>query len=730
MEILTLSIVAVLTQWVWPIFLFLFGLGAVVFVHELGHFLVAKAVGIKVERFAIGFGPRVCGYQGKETDYSIMLLPLGGYVKMLGQEDFAPLKDDKGEPDPRAYSSKSVGARFAVISAGVIMNVIFAAVMFVIIGMIGIPVQAPVVGGTVPGFPASTEEITWLDDSLEPMNTKAPGYPTDQPKTLQLGDRMKTIDGPGLMLRLLGRDVTRFRRVAVQAWLSDVTDKYTLGIERTVGDKVLAGRVALGLKMRRSPSRSGGMLPSFGIHRAGSTILVHGEDYAPGDDIFKDKDRIIAIDGRKIEHNWDIERIEKTLLGRPVQITVERTVDGKTTQVNAPSIRPMVSNSTMFYLKDGEMLRGRVTDFDDKSRILTLRVTERGHQVERKVSVENLANTAYNPGSGWAKEFLDVLGMIPRVRIGAVSAGSPAHEAGLQAGDIIVRYGGHTAPTHLKLKELNKKFATDGADIVVMRDGKVLPLGRIKPRAHRGDLLLGIIVNTDMEHLVVAGVRENSPAADREITTGDVIEKVNGQDVSTWADLLAALSKLQGKDVTLTVRRGDNRSEKTIVSLDPNIFDESDYTSNMLTGPWGYQTLMDPKISRGPLAALSWGGRETMFFIATNYATIRSLINRTVSTKELSGPLGIGSMAIQAGRRSMLEFAYFMAMISVCLAVVNFLPFPVVDGGHAVFLIIEKIRGKPLSVHVMNTVQLLGVAVILLVVVYVTWNDISRIWGG
>jgi regulator of sigma E protease len=723
--------------------LFLFGLGAVVFVHELGHFLVAKAVGIKVERFAIGFGPRVCGYRGKETDYSIMLFPLGGYVKMLGQEDFAPLKEGE-EPDPRAYSSKSVGARFAVISAGVIMNVIFAAVLFVIIGMIGMSFQAPVVGSTEPGFPSSTEKITWLDDSLNPIDAKDPGYPTNQPGTLQPGDRIRTIEGNGWMLNLLGRDVTRFRRVAVQAWLSDLVDKYTLGIERAVGDKVLKGRVTLGLKMGRSPTRTGGMLPSFGLHRASSTILVRGEDFVPDDDdIFKDKDRIVAINGQKIEHNWDIGKLQKTMLGQPVQITVERTVDGKTTQVDLDPIQPMVINTKVFYLKDGEVIRGKFAGFDKEHRILTLQVTENGVQVERKVSVDNLANTHYNPDSGWTKEFLDVLGMIPRLRIGAVTDGSPAHDAGLQADDIIVRYGGHTAPTHLKLKELNKKFATDGADIVVMRDGKQLAPRKIKPRARHGEFLLGIIVNTDMEHLVVAGVRENSPAEDREIITGDAIEKVNGQDVTTWPDLLAALSRLKGKDVTLTVRRGSNRSEKTIALAEapvpkkspfdtkiPPVFDESDYSTTILTGPWNYRILMDPKVSRGPLAALAWGARETMFFITTSYATLRSLINKTVSTKDIAGPVGIGSMAIQAGRRSMLDFAYFMAMISVSLAVVNFLPFPVVDGGHALFLIIEKIRGRPLSVRVMNAVQMVGLAMILLVFVLVTWQDISRIWGG
>jgi len=317
--------------------------------------------------------------------------------------------------------------------------------------------------------------------------------------------------------------------------------------------------------------------------------------------------------------------------------------------------------------------------------------------------------------------------MIPRVRIGAVSEGSPADDAGLKAGDIILRYGNHPAPTHLKLRELNKKFATDGAEIVVLRDGKQLKPMTVKPK----DALLGVLVATDMENLVVGGVRVNSQAAKLKIVGDDVVEQVNGQDVKTWSQLINTLSKLQGQEVKLTIRRGQNTSTEPLIisSLTKSIFDESDYETRLTTKPWRFKVLMDPKVSRGPLEALAWGGRETTFFITTSYATLRSLINRTVSPKELSGPVGIGTMAVQAGRRSMIDFAYFMAIISVSLAVVNFLPFPVVDGGHAMFLIVEKLRGKPLSVKVMNYVQLVGLAMILFVFVFVTWQDIARIIG-
>ena len=171
-----------------PLFTFILivlGFGFLIFVHELGHFLVAKMVGIKTTQFAIGFGhslltwrkgigfrvgttepeyekrikegadPKTLG----ETEYRLNYIPLGGYVKMLGQEDMDPSARSN---DPRAFNNKSVSARFAVISAGVIMNIIFGMIFFVIAVTSGRwrghggrpavgPTRTPVqVAGTVP----------------------------------------------------------------------------------------------------------------------------------------------------------------------------------------------------------------------------------------------------------------------------------------------------------------------------------------------------------------------------------------------------------------------------------------------------------------------------------------------------------------------------------------------------------------------------------------------------
>src|SRR5882762_8548919 len=166
-----------------------FGFGFVVFFHELGHFLAAKWVGIKVEQFAVGFGHAMLAFRKGlglrvgsttkefeqkvrehaeqkhsrkgdlssaelsaaaedlglgETEYRLNWMPLGGYVKMLGQDDLNP---GAQSDDPRAYNRKSIGARMFVVSAGVIMNVILAAIFFMIVFLMGFNVPPSMVGG-------------------------------------------------------------------------------------------------------------------------------------------------------------------------------------------------------------------------------------------------------------------------------------------------------------------------------------------------------------------------------------------------------------------------------------------------------------------------------------------------------------------------------------------------------------------------------------------------------
>src|SRR5947209_11067670 len=138
-------------NFIWNIFKVAFGLGFVIFIHELGHFLLAKWNGVKVEKFSIGFGRTLLGFKRGETEYVLAAIPLGGFVKMLGE---GPEDQANKSTDPSAYPNKSVGARMAIISAGVIMNLLLGFGCFAYaygVGMIEIPAR---IGAVLAGSPA------------------------------------------------------------------------------------------------------------------------------------------------------------------------------------------------------------------------------------------------------------------------------------------------------------------------------------------------------------------------------------------------------------------------------------------------------------------------------------------------------------------------------------------------------------------------------------------------
>ncbi len=151
-------------------------LGVLIFVHELGHFWAAKLMGVEVQRFSIGLGPRVWGVKWGETEYVLSAIPLGGYVKMGGMGDEVLEKIEGGEPseprvpESRAFDRKPIWARTLVISAGVIMNMVFAFVLYTAIaGFWGMPELATTRVGHVfrEALPAGTEELAGIPQGAE-----------------------------------------------------------------------------------------------------------------------------------------------------------------------------------------------------------------------------------------------------------------------------------------------------------------------------------------------------------------------------------------------------------------------------------------------------------------------------------------------------------------------------------------------------------------------------------
>ena len=146
-------------------------LGALIFIHELGHFIFAKTFGVGVEKFSLGFGPKLFGKKVGDTEYLISALPLGGYVKMVGEgegDDFVIGDADR----ERSFAEKAPLKRIAIVAAGPVFNLLFAWVLFMVIFLMGVPSVTTKVGEVMPGKPAARAGML-AGDQITAVNGQA-----------------------------------------------------------------------------------------------------------------------------------------------------------------------------------------------------------------------------------------------------------------------------------------------------------------------------------------------------------------------------------------------------------------------------------------------------------------------------------------------------------------------------------------------------------------------------
>lgn len=142
--------------------------GFLIFIHELGHFLVAKINGVKVLKFSLGFGPTLIGRRIGETEYVVSVIPLGGYVKMLGQEDVGEVEDaEEASEKGRSYRYQPILRRAFIVLSGPLFNILTATVIFFFIYLTGVPTLLPVVGEIVPDSPAAEASLRQGDRIVE-----------------------------------------------------------------------------------------------------------------------------------------------------------------------------------------------------------------------------------------------------------------------------------------------------------------------------------------------------------------------------------------------------------------------------------------------------------------------------------------------------------------------------------------------------------------------------------
>ena len=686
--------------------LVLVGVNMLIIVHEWGHFIVARMCGVKCEKFYIWFdiwGWKLFKFKWGDTEFGLGVLPLGGYVKMLGQEDnpgrlreelekakaLAAEKQDAAESDegqtkegsesadpidikaaeaalydPQSYLSKSVPQRMAIISAGVFMNVVFAMIVATIAYGMGVYKIDSELGLIAPGGGA------WRAD-------------------LRTGDRV---------IEVAGKPIAQFEEIREATILGSLDNGLPIVVRRP--------GVETPIEVVAHPDHDLGA-PTIGIASPHTNQLLDDKvnrhpptDFAtPADKAsppFEPGDVVIAINGTPVNEGYEIHRAEALGCDEPMKVTVRRSA------------------------------------------------SKGGQEEELEIVV--------------APRPMRRFGMVMAAGgIGQVQAHSPAEEAGLKPGDRITTIDGEPLGDPLTLgARLSRKAAAapegEPATVELQLESRsepiVVPLRKVDwfempiyGWDHPSVPALGITIEVLPR---VAAVLEGSPAAEAGIKRGDIVKKVTPipPDDET-RKRLEIPSQLSQSDTQWDLN--DKRIDWTFIFYSmqdwlPGTRAKVELEDRTVELAWvddpqwhhpqrGF--FFEPKetfLQAGSIGeAFSYGTEETVDALLMVFKFIGKVSSQQVSPRMLGGPVTIVRLAYYYASSRFTALLLFLCLISANLAVINFLPIPVLDGGHMVFLAYEGIRGKPPSENVQIGLSYVGLFLLLGLMVWVFGLDLGFI---
>ncbi len=637
------------------VILAILGISFLIFVHEWGHFAACKLTGTRTETFSIGFGPRLFGWEkdregarrftvgarqldpeDHSMDFRVAAIPLGGYVKMAGE---LPGEETPGGA-PDEFPSKSAGARAFIICAGVIMNIITAIVFYGLTYNMNKAFVPPVVGHAEPGgaawdagIRAGDRIVTIGDKKIETrvdLLTEAALMSFEKPTkaTIKRGDKIIPVEVQGRYDEEVGRGRLQIL-LAQGAAFGDEKNPFRIGLVEPVrvnGVEVTGGA---------------------GVNHALKQLTSLGKASAT----------LTRANGETFE-----------LKPKPFETTSK--ADELPVRIGIGAARPLVIDDVAGVLT-GKLKKGdMVVGYADGS--------GESHALNSANQLERLP---------WQGKTIQSL----RVRRFA-KAGVPGVEE-----DVPV-----ATSTPEDVIALIESMA-----FIKARPGTVEPL------------------NADHLYLVGEGLYRlpASPALDAGLHAGDRLVRVGEQKADTIEKATIALKNVSSdKPIEVEVVGPDGKSR--ILSLTPARLEP---LGTLPTQPNLVQERYEPD---GFFHALGMGASRTWREVKNVFRTIGALFTGRLNfNKSIAGPITMIDVSNDMAEESMPKFIWFLAYISVMLAVMNILPIPVLDGGHLLFIIIEKIKGSPLKPETMYNFQKVGMLLLLLLMFFALKNDITRLFN-
>jgi regulator of sigma E protease len=758
------------------------GIGLVIFIHELGHFLAAKWCDVHVKTFSLGFGPAFpgCSLQRGETTYKIAMIPLGGYVSMVGEGT----EEGEDEDYPRSFKNKTVGQRMLIISAGVIMNVIMAFVFFIgVYRFAGVESVTGEVGAVEPGSPAWTKGVRSDMTILQVGSIKNPSFDNLRMRVsvsrqgsaipfvfvprhgvgerleVSLEPRKEENDAipvigvaPPYQTKLWPEKLRDYHELPV-GYSSPAADARILplnagdvvlkatdpdhGGERTTLQHDRSARTFDVLELCRRLRKLGNGPLVLEVHRAGSPAGAAPETVTVPSGGFEFDDTIVGTTDP--EHPQDPWRIAPLPLDRPQENQQHH---------------------------DYSVFRARMRQLAGKPLVVQV---VRAHSAGQG-PLNILVPPAYHVTFGLRMNMGPVAGVREK---------SPAASAAVQKGDrlskVVMRFEDQTSVEFAVLDPVRLPFAL--AQAAARKPGrKSVQLTVLRPNPDSHDALhstpleevvwdeswdtnveepIGVAAPLSIPQLGIAyrvestvvEVTKGSPAERAGLEANDQVEEIRFRDWAKkrdgpvkwgpwfkleakrdndhkWAHVFSTLQKdADFPEVQVKVRRKGNLLEEPI-----QITAEVDETWPLEYR--GIRLISDTRLHKADTMwqALTLGMDKTYEMVIHIYAFLHRILEGRVSAKHVGGPILIFQQAYEIAGRTFAEFLLFLGIISINLAVVNFLPIPILDGGHMVFLIYEKLRGRPPSEAVRTGATYVGLALLLSLMLFVFYNDIERNW--